>query len=65
MDEALALAEKIAAQAPVAVQLAKKAIDTGLQADIDTGIAIENDLFALCFSTRDQKVRMEAFLNKK
>lgn len=65
MDEALALAEKIAAQAPVAVQLAKKAIDTGLQADIDTGVAIENDLFALCFSTRDQKVRMEAFLNKK
>lgn len=65
MDETLALAEKIAAQAPVAVQLAKKAIDTGLQADIDTGIAIENDLFALCFSTRDQKVRMEAFLNKK
>ena len=65
MDEALALAEKIAAQAPVAVQLAKKAIDTGLQADIDTGIAIENDLFALCYSTRDQKVRMEAFLNKK
>lgn len=65
MDEALALAEKIAAQAPVAVQLAKKAIDTGLQADIDTGIAIENDLFALCFSTRGQKVRMEAFLNKK
>ena len=65
IDEALALAEKIAAQAPVAVQLAKKAIDTGLQADIDTGIAIENDLFALCFSTRDQKVRMEAFLNKK
>ena len=65
MDEALALAEKIAAQAPVAIQLAKKAIDTGLQADIDTGIAIENDLFALCFSTRDQKVRMEAFLNKK
>lgn len=65
MDEALALAGKIAAQAPVAVKLAKKAIDTGLQSDIDTGIAIENDLFAICFSTPDQKTRMEAFLNKK
>lgn len=64
MDEAISLAEKIASKPVQAIRLAKKAVDLGLQSDIDTGIAMENDLFALCFSTSDQKSRMEAFLKK-
>ena len=64
IDEALAMAEKIALQPRQAVALAKKAIDAGMQTDIDTAIGIENNLFALCFSTEEQK-RMTAFLNKK
>lgn len=63
--EALAMAEKIALQPRQAVALAKKAIDAGMQTDIDTAIGIENNLFALCFSTEEQKQRMTAFLNKK
>lgn len=65
IDEALAMAEKIALQPRKAVALAKKAIDAGMQTDIDTAIGIENNLFALCFSTEEQKQRMTAFLNKK
>lgn len=65
IDEALAMAEKIALQPRQAVALAKKAIDAGMQTDIDTAICIENNLFALCFSTEEQKQRMTAFLNKK
>lgn len=65
IDEALAMAEKIALQPRQAVALAKKAIDAGMQTDIDTAISIENNLFALCFSTEEQKQRMTAFLNKK
>ena len=65
IDEALAMAEKIALQPRQAVALAKKAIDAGMQTDIDTAIGIENNLFALCFSTEEQKLRMTAFLNKK
>ena len=65
IDEALAMAEKIALQPRQAVALAKKAIDAGMQTDIDTAIGIENNLFALCFSTEEQKQRMTAFLNKK
>lgn len=65
IDEALAMAGKIALQPRQAVALAKKAIDAGMQTDIDTAIGIENNLFALCFSTEEQKQRMTAFLNKK
>lgn len=65
IDEALAMAEKIALQPRQAVALAKKAIDAGMQTDIDTAIGIENNLFALCFSTEEQKQRMTSFLNKK
>ena len=66
MDEAMALAEKIAANAPIAVQNAKKAIWEGLEsADMDDAILIEADYFGQCFATEDQKGGMEAFLEKK
>jgi enoyl-CoA hydratase len=65
MDEALALAKTIAKNAPIAVRLSKEAIGRGMQTDIDTAIAIENDLFALCFSTEDQKEGMKAFFEKR
>ena len=65
MDEAMALAKTIAKNAPVAVKLSKEAINRGMQTDIDTAIAIENDLFALCFSTEDQKEGMKAFFEKR
>ncbi|MBR5075380.1 MAG: short-chain-enoyl-CoA hydratase [Bacteroidales bacterium] len=65
MDEALALAKTIAKNAPIAVRLSKEAIGRGMQTDIDTAIAIENDLFALCFSTDDQKEGMKAFFEKR
>lgn len=65
MDEARNLAHKIIANAPLAVRLCKAAINRGLQADIDTALSIEADVFGLCFSTRDQKEGMNAFINKR
>ena len=65
MDEAVALARKIASKAPLAVRYAKQAINRGVETDIETGIAIEADLFGLCFSTDDQKEGMQAFLAKR
>ncbi|WP_054696269.1 short-chain-enoyl-CoA hydratase [Syntrophomonas palmitatica] len=65
MDEAKKLARKIMSNAPLAVKYAKAAINKGLQTDIETGVAIEADLFGLCFSTEDQKSGMNAFLNKE
>ncbi len=65
MDEAVKLAEECCKNAPIAVSYAKACIDRGMQTDIDTGIAIENELFAMCFVTEDQKEGMKAFLEKR
>ncbi|SHG75543.1 enoyl-CoA hydratase [Thermosyntropha lipolytica DSM 11003] len=65
MEEAKKLAETIARNAPLAVKFSKAAINKGLQTDIDTGMAIEADLFGLCFATEDQKEGMKAFINKE
>ncbi len=68
-DELLAAAKKlasiIAANAPIAVRNCKKAINDGLQVDMDKAIAIEEKLFGDCFETADQKEGMGAFLEKR
>lgn len=65
MDEALKMAESIAKNAQLAVRYSKEAINRGIETDIETGMAIERDLFGLCFATEDQKEGMDAFLNKR
>ena len=65
MEEAMAMAEKIASNAPIAVKYSKAAIDRGIDTDIDSGVRIENELFAMCFATEDQKEGMKAFLEKR
>ncbi|WZL72851.1 short-chain-enoyl-CoA hydratase [Clostridiaceae bacterium 35-E11] len=65
MTEAFVLADKIAANAPMAVRYANIAINRGIETDIETGIEIEADLFGLCFATKDQKEGMTAFLEKR
>ena len=65
MTEAAALAEKIASKAPLAVKWSASAIKRGLETDIDSGIAIEADLFGMCFATEDQKEGMRAFLERR
>ncbi|MDR0644936.1 MAG: enoyl-CoA hydratase/isomerase family protein [Treponema sp.] len=63
--EAFKLAEKIAANAPIAVRATKKAVNEGLHSDIGSGIEIEAEQFGLCFETKDQKNAMAAFLEKR
>ena len=65
MPAAMDMARAIAANAPAAVRYSKAAIDRGLQTDIDDGVAVENELFAMCFATEDQKEGMNAFLEKR
>lgn len=65
MEEAIKLAEKIISNGPIAVKYSKAAIDRGMDADLDTGIRTENELFAMCFATEDQKEGMQAFLEKR
>ena len=65
MEEAMKMANKIASKAPIAVRYSKEAINTGIQTDIDSAIAIEANLFGLCFASEDQKEGMAAFLKKE
>lgn len=58
------MAAGIAKNAPIAVAYAKKAINNGLQTDIDGGIAIEVEEFSNCFATEDQTYGMTCFLEK-
>lgn len=58
------LASIIASNAPIAVRNCKKAINEGLQVDIDKAVAIEEKLFGDCFETEDQKAGMANFLEK-
>jgi len=67
-DALMATAKKMAAgiaqQAPIAVRNCKKAINDGLQVDMDQAIVIEEKLFGDCFETKDQKAGMGNFLEK-
>lgn len=65
MPAAEKLAETIAKNAPIAVRACKKAINDGMQVDIDRAVTIEEGLFGSCFETADQKEGMGAFLEKR
>lgn len=65
MATAMEMAKTIASKGQIAVRYAKAAINRGIETDMDTGNAIETDLFALCFANDDQKEGMTAFLGKR
>lgn len=59
------LAAVIAGNAPIAVRACKKAINDGLQQDMDQAVVTEENLFGSCFETEDQREGMANFLRKK
>ena len=65
MPAAKKMAASIAKNAPIAVRNCKKAINDGLQVDMDQAIVIEEKLFGDCFESYDQKEGMAAFLEKR
>jgi len=65
MDEVMVLAGKIASNAPVAVRHAKECINNGLNTDLRTGLAYENQAFGVVFTTGDKTEGTRAFLEKR
>ncbi len=65
LDQAVTLAEQIAARAPLAVQLIKAAVDEAFETSLSAGLAFERGSFYTLFSTQDQKEGMAAFLEKR
>ncbi|XP_014649294.1 PREDICTED: enoyl-CoA hydratase domain-containing protein 2, mitochondrial isoform X2 [Ceratotherium simum simum] len=62
---ALALAQEILPQAPIAVRLGKVAIDRGMEVDIASGMAIEGICYAQNIPTQDRLEGMAAFREKR
>ena len=65
LDEAIDLAEEIAVRAPVAIRLAKEAINQAFETSLTDGLADERRSFYYLFSTSDQKEGMAAFAEKR
>uniref|UniRef100_A0A673MTG0 Enoyl CoA hydratase domain containing 2 n=1 Tax=Sinocyclocheilus rhinocerous TaxID=307959 RepID=A0A673MTG0_9TELE len=63
--EALSLAREILPQAPIAVRMAKVAMNRGAEVDISSGMAIEGMCYARLIPTWDRQEGMAAFIEKR
>ena len=64
MEETMTMAKAIAANASLAVHMSKTAINTGRNADLDTGLGVELLAWRNCFSDPEREKRMTDFVNK-
>ncbi len=65
LQETFEVAKQIADRAPVAVRLAKEAVNAAFETSLKDGVEFERRNFYLTFSSRDQKEGMRAFLEKR
>src|SRR6266516_5828993 len=65
LNEAMKLAQTVAAQPPIAVRLAKESILAAFETPLEEGLALERKNFFLLFATEDMRDGMEAFLEKR
>ena len=65
MDSVIALAKVIMSKAPIAIKMAKHAINNGLNVDLKSGVAYEAEAYTTTFSTEDRVEGMSAFLEKR
>ncbi len=65
MAAAVEMARMMAKHSPVALGLAKYAVQNAAGADLQTGRTIENTCFSLAFASEDQTEGMKAFLEKR
>ena len=65
LQAAQSLAKKIAANAPVAVQLTMEAIERGLEMPQEQGLFLEASLFGMSCATEDMREGTRAFLEKR
>ncbi len=65
VEDALALAAKVATKSPIALRLAKEAVNAAYEMSLTDALAHERRLFYLLFASEDQKEGMAAFLEKR
>ena len=65
LDKVLETAKKIAGKGKVSVRAAKQAINSGMNADLETGLRFEADAFAICMASPDAQEGTKAFKEKR
>ena len=65
LEEAKKYASQFLKLSSAALAGAKRAVNFTTGKDLAAGIQYEEDLWSLCFSTEDQKIGMQAFIDKK
>jgi enoyl-CoA hydratase len=65
LEEAKAVGREIASKSPIAVKMAKQAINKAYELGVTEGIEFERQLFYQLFSTEDKIEGMKAFLEKR
>jgi enoyl-CoA hydratase len=65
LEEAKRVANEIASKSPVAIRLAKMAINKAFEMGLTQGIDFERELFYLLFASEDKNEGMNAFVEKR
>jgi enoyl-CoA hydratase/carnithine racemase len=65
MEEAMAMADRIRENAPVALEMAKYAINYGSEIDLGSGLALESNCYAVTIPTKDREEGLRAFREKR
>ncbi len=65
IDECMKMAEMIKETGPIAVEMAKYAINMGIETDLATGLAIESNAYRVTIPTQDRVEGLTAFREKR
>jgi enoyl-CoA hydratase len=65
MDEAKALAKKLAKKPRAALALIKRCVDNGMNMDLASGLTLEMDCFSIAFTSEDGREGINAFVEKR
>jgi len=65
MEEAKAMAKKLASKPKAAFALIKRCIDNGLNMDLASGLTMEMDSFSIAFTSEDGREGINAFVEKR
>jgi len=65
LETVMELAKAMIKHSPVAMKIAKIAVNKSLDTPLAVGMESERELFAICFGTEDQKEGAKAFLEKR
>ena len=65
LQHAVALAERVLSRGPLAIRLAKLALNASARVDLDSGLLIETLAQAICFESADKQEGTTAFLEKR